>query len=460
MKVLFLSSEAFPFAKTGGLGDVAGALPAALAKKGCKVKVFIPFYKGLKVAVQKERWGYLKQNGVEFYFVKNDKYFKREELYGTAKADYSDNLERFAFFCRDALSIAKETGFYPDILHANDWQSALSIAYLKSLYAFEDNFRKTKTVLTIHNLAYQGIFEHEKFPFLELPSRYFDMRYFEFYGKINLLKGGIVFADSVNTVSPTYAKQIQNPEYGCGLEGVLKDRRSNMCGILNGVDYTVWNPAADKFIYKKYNLKNIQEKYVNKRRLQKELGLKVDKDVFLLGMVSRIVEQKGLDILCAALPRILKNCQVVVQGLGDEKYQTILKKLARKYKNNFAVHLAFNEAMAHKIYAGSDAFLMPSRFEPCGLSQMVSYKYAVVPIAHATGGLADTVIDVRRGGGGFVLNDYSAADLIVAAHRARDYFADKKAWSKLIKKVAAYDFSWGPTAEKYIALYHSLTRQD
>ena len=459
MKVLFLSSEAFPFAKTGGLGDVAGALPAALAKKGCKVKVFIPFYKGLKVAVQKERWGYLKQNGVEFYFVKNDKYFKREELYGTAKADYSDNLERFAFFCREALSIAKETGFYPDILHANDWQSALSIAYLKSLYAFEDNFRKTKTVLTIHNLAYQGIFEHEKFPFLELPSRYFDMRYFEFYGKINLLKGGIVFADSVNTVSPTYAKQIQNPEYGCGLEGVLKDRRSNMCGILNGVDYTVWNPAADKFIYKKYNLKNIQEKYVNKRRLQKELGLKVDKDVFLLGMVSRIVEQKGLDILCAALPRILKNCQVVVQGLGDEKYQTILKKLARKYKNNFAVHLAFNEAMAHKIYAGSDAFLMPSRFEPCGLSQMVSYKYAVVPIAHATGGLADTVIDVRRDGGGFVFNDYSAADLIVAVHRACDNFTDKKAWNKLIRKVAAYDFSWSSAAGKYNVLYRSLIKQ-
>jgi len=460
MKILFLSSEAFPFAKTGGLGDVAGALPAALAKKGCKVKAFLPFYKGIKVATQNERWGYVKHEGVEFYFVKNDKYFKRDGLYGTLKADYGDNLERFAFFCREALSIAKEVGFHPDILHANDWQSALSIAYLESLYAFEDNFRKTKTLLTIHNLAYQGLFESEKFPFLELPSRYFDMRYFEFYGKINLLKGGIVFADSVNTVSPTYAKQIQNLEYGCALEGVLKDRRSNLSGILNGIDYDVWNPAKDKFIYKKYGVKNIQGKAVNKCRLQKALGLNVDKDIFLLGMVSRIVEQKGLDILCAALPRILKNCQVVIQGLGDEKYEALLKKLARKYKNNLAVKLAFDEGMAHKIYAASDAFLMPSRFEPCGLSQMVSYKYATVPIAHATGGLSDTVIDVRRDGGGFAFSDYSAADLIVAVHRACDNFADKKAWSKLVKKIAVYNFSWGSAAEKYIELYRSLIKQD
>lgn len=458
MKVAFCSSEVFPFAKTGGLGDVSGALPSALAKHGCRVKVFTPLYKGIRPQKINERWGYSRHEGVEIYFVRNDAYFKRNGLYGTVKGDYADNAERFAFFCREAVAIIRELDFAPDIIHCNDWQSALALAYAKTLYAYERNFAKTKSVFTIHNLAYQGIFEKEKFPALKLPAQYFDMKYVEFYDQINLMKTGIVFSDAVNTVSPTYAKQIQMPEYGCGLEGVLKAKRRSLCGILNGIDYTVWDPAADRFIYKKYSPKNPSGKAENKRRLQKDTGLKVNKNAFLLSMVSRIVEQKGLDILSEALDYLLKKCQVVILGLGDEKYRALLKKKVKKFKGNLSLNWQFDETMAHRCYAGSDAFLMPSRFEPCGLSQMVSYRYATVPIAHITGGLADTVIDVKRGGGGFTFDEYSSTALIVAVERAQEWFDNKKAWLPLLKRITGFNYSWDTAALRYVELYRSLLK--
>jgi starch synthase len=284
------------------------------------------------------------------------------------------------------------------------------------------------------------------------------MRFLEFYDQINLLKGGIVFADYVTTVSPTYAKQIQTPEYGCALEGVLKAKRRVLTGILNGIDYSVWDPKRDKLLYDNYSANSLSRKALNKCALQKEVGLKVDKNIFLLGMVSRLVEQKGLDILCDSLDYLLKKCQVVILGLGDQKYCNILKKKAKKFKHNLAFINTFNEKTAHNIYSAADVFLMPSRFEPCGLSQMVGYKYATVPIVHATGGLVDTVVDVKHDGGGFVFDEYASDDLVIAVERAKELFKNKPAWEKLLKKVAGFDFSWKQAAGKYLELYDMVIK--
>jgi starch synthase len=286
------------------------------------------------------------------------------------------------------------------------------------------------------------------------------MHCLEFYGKINLLKGGIVFSDMVNTVSPTYAKQIQTPDYGCGLDGVLREKRENLCGILNAIDYKIWNPKIDTYIYKNYSSQSVEDKYANKRKFQKEMGLNISKNVLLLGMVSRLAEQKGIDILSSALDYLLKKYQVVILGVGDEKYHKILKKKVAKFKKSFSLNLKFDEALAHRIYASCDCFLMPSRFEPCGLSQMISYKYATVPIVHHTGGLVDTVIDVTQGGGGFVFYNYTHKDLISAVERAEDVYRNKEDWIKLIKKITRYNFSWENTASRYIDMYKRVLNKE
>ncbi|MEI8349119.1 MAG: glycogen/starch synthase [Candidatus Omnitrophota bacterium] len=453
MKIALCSSEVFPYAKTGGLADVAGALPAALAKQGCEVKVFMPCYKNVKPQKNFERFGVIKEGNVEFIFIKNDNYFLRDALYGTPQGDYPDNLERFSFFSKAVLDTLKELKFCPDIIHSNDWQVALVNIYLKTLYRNDDFFRNTKCVLTVHNMAYQGLFEKDKYPLLGISWDYFNMRCLEFYGKINLLKGGIVFSDMINTVSPTYAKQIQTSDYGCGLDGVLREERERLVGILNAIDYDVWNPKIDKLLYKTYSPATLQDKYVNKKMFQKELGLKVDADTPLLGMVSRLAEQKGVDILTQSLDYVLKGCQVVILGFGDEKYHQILKQKALKFKKAFSLNLKFDETFAHRIYAACDCFLMPSRFEPCGLSQMISYKYATVPIVHSTGGLADTVVDVQDQGGGFVLANYSSKELSSCVDRACELYAKKAQWKKLLQKITKYNFSWDAAAKKYIAMY-------
>jgi starch synthase len=453
MKIAFCSSEVFPFAKTGGLADVSGALPLALAGAGCQVKVFMPFYKSIKPDRLEAEFGYTRKGGVEFYFIRNDDYFMRDFLYGQAGRDYDDNLERFSFYSKATLDILKKINFPPDIIHTNDWQASLVDVYIKTTHKEDSFFKNTRCVLTIHNLAYQGIFEKEKYSYLGLPQDYFSLNYLEYYGKINLLKGGIVFSDMVNTVSPTYAKQIQTPDYGCGLEGVLREKRENLKGILNAIDYKVWNPQTDTYIYKNYSPKTIEDKYVNKRKFQKEKGLKVTQKMLLLGMVSRLAEQKGIDILANALDYLLKRYEVVILGLGDEKYHKILKKKAAKFKDTFSLNLTFDESLAHRIYASCDCFLMPSRFEPCGLSQMVSYKYATVPIVHHTGGLIDTVDDVSKKGGGFVFYNYTSNDLISAVERAGELFKNKKEWTKLTKRITSYNFSWEATAKKYVEMY-------
>jgi len=459
VKIAFCSSEIFPFAKTGGLADVSGALPLSLAKQGCQVKVFMPFYKGVVPQKNYEDFGYTKKSEVEFYFIKNDAFFMRDALYGTPAGDYPDNLERFSFFSRQVLEVLKKIKFTPHIVHVNDWQASLITIYLKTLFNSDKFFKDTRCILTIHNLAYQGIFDKEKFPLLGIPWDYFNMRYLEFYNKINLLKGGIVCADMVNTVSPNYAEQIKTVEYGCGLDGVLKEKGKRLCGILNAIDYSVWNPKTDPFIYTNYSLKSLEDKYINKKRFQKNLGLKVSKNTLLLGMVSRLVEQKGVDIFSKSIDRLLKKYQVVVLGFGEEKYHKILKRKAYKYKDSLSLNLKFDEKLAHRIYASCDCFLMPSRFEPCGLSQLISYKYATVPIVHRTGGLADTVLDADKKGGGFVFKDYSAKDLVSCTDRAFRAFSDKAGWRKLISKISKYNFSWNVAAQEYLKIYKGITKQ-
>jgi len=456
MKVVFCSSEVFPFAKTGGLADVSGALPFALAKQGIDVKIFMPLYKGIKPDKMKGDYGVSKINNVEVVFVKNDEYFLRDNLYTAKDGDYPDNLERFSFFSEKIIEILKKTKFSPDIIHCNDWQTCALLIYLKTKYRADSFFKKTKTCLTIHNLAYQGVFKKDKYTKLGIDWKYFSIDCLEFYGKVNLLKGGISFADMVNTVSPTYSEQIKSSEYGCGLEGVLVGKEDKLTGILNAIDYSVWNPAKDKLLYEKYSSAKLEGKAINKKKFQKDLGFEQKASIPILGMVTRLAEQKGLDILSKALPKILKDCQVVILGLGDELYHKLLRNLEKKYKKRLSLHLKFDEAIAHKIYGSCDAFLMPSRFEPCGLSQMMSYKYATIPIVHSTGGLVDTVVDYSKGGGGFVFAEYSSKSLLASINSFRAVFKDKNQRLELLKKISKFNFSWDKTAKQYIRMYESI----
>lgn len=459
VKVAFCSSEVFPFAKTGGLGDVAAALPAALVKENCKVKVFMPLYKGISPQTMNKGCGRTVEGGIEFFFIKNDEYFLRDSVYvGKDGRDYPDSAERFSFYSRRVLEILKEVDFKPDIIHCNDWQASLVNVYLKTLYAKDKFFKNTKSVLTIHNIAYQGIFPKKKFSCIGIDDKYFDRKYLEFYGKVNLLKGGIVFSDMVTTVSPTYAKQIKTKAFGCGLEGVLAQKGEYERGILNAIDYDIWDPSKDEHIFQKYSPSELEKKAANKLGLQKELGLEVDSEKLILGMVSRLAEQKGIDILSACLDSILGEHQVVILGLGEPRYHKIIKEKEKKFRKSLSVSLKFDETLAHKIYAGCDVFLLPSRFEPCGLSQMISYKYATLPLVNHTGGLKDTVIDVEAGGGGFVFNKYDSKQLMKTVKRAAETFKDKKRWFSILEKVTKYNFSWEAAASKYIRMYEGLIK--
>jgi len=457
MKIVFCSSEVFPYAKTGGLGDISAALPDSLVKSGVEVKVFMPLHKGIKPQEMHDGFGITKQGPIEVFFIKNDKYFLRDSIYGGEDGhDYPDSLERFSYYSKEVLRVLKKVNFCPDIIHSNDWQTALVNVYLKTLYKDDTFFKNTKCILTIHNLAYQGLSAKEKFPLLGISDKFFDKEYFEFYGKVNLLKAGIIFSDRVTTVSPTYAEQIQTSEFGCGLEDILKNKGKNLIGILNAIDYTIWDPAIDNFIYKKYSSDALADKVINKTNLQRELGLKESKDVLFMGMVSRLAEQKGIDILSEAIDDIASKCQLVILGVGEPRYHRILKEKAAKFKDSFFLALEFDEALAHKIYAGVDVFLLPSRFEPCGLSQMISYKYATLPLANHTGGLIDTVVDVSSGGGGFIFNNYDSSDLLKAIAKAQEVFKDKNKWQSILGKVTKFNFSWEVAAARYIEVYKEL----
>ncbi len=458
MKIAMAVSEVVPFAKTGGLADVGGALPLALEYCGHQVIVIMPRYKCITESkfkierISKDISSSVIGKNIKVYFLENSVYFNRDGLYLDKHGDYKDNLERFSFFCRRGLDLLKEIDFCPDILHLHDWQGSLMAVYLKNLYAGRDFYKKIKCVLTIHNIGYQGIFAKEEFAKLGLDWKLFDINGLEFYNKVNLLKGGIIFSDFINTVSPTYAEEIQTKEFGFGLEGLLKERKSVLSGILNGIDYSVWDPDTDEFILQNFSADCLEFKALNKEDLQKACGLPVNRNIPVLGMVSRLAEQKGFDIFARSLDEICKmDLQLVILGTGDLKYHRILKTFAKNgaHPQKFSLSLKFDDPLAHKIYAGSDIFLMPSRYEPCGLGQLISLRYGTIPLVFKTGGLADT-IDKNNG---FVFADYTKEALQKIIQKAVLAFENKDKWNRLITNAMECNFSWKASADKYIRLY-------
>ncbi len=480
MRILFAASEAAPFAKTGGLADVAGSLPPALALLGHDVRVVIPRYQcvdpgrfDLKhiatfyvpLGSWKERGDILqgKMGGnVTVYFVNKDIYYNRPELYRTPRADYPDNAERFTFFSRSILELCRAVGFRPDIIHAHDWQTGLVPFYLKKVYRDSALFKNTKTVFTVHNLGYQGLFWHWDLRLIGAGWDVFTPEGIEFWGKISFLKAGLVYSDLISTVSKTYSKEIQTPEYGGGLDGVLAKRSADLFGIINGIDYREWNPAQDKLIEQRYSASRLAGKAVCKDALRKRVGLPPS-EAPLIGMVARLTEQKGLDILAEALPKIASlGAQVVIQGTGEERYHRILTDISSRHRTMMRVLLQFDETLAHAIYAGSDLFLMPSRYEPCGLGQMIALRYGSVPLVRKTGGLVDTVVPYHAKTGlgtGFMFEKYSAASLIAEVRRALTVYRNKEKWKALMKVGMKQDFSWKRSAKEYVKLYRKAMRK-
>jgi starch synthase len=456
MRIAMCASEVVPYAKTGGLADVVGALPLALEKEKQEVIIVMPRYKAIddskfKIIRLKSdiSYSFIGKN-IKVYFIEDEEYFDRDGLYGDKNGDYKDNLDRFSYYSRRTLDLLKEINFKANIIHVHDWQASLIPVYLKELYNEDPFYEKMKTVLTIHNIGYQGLFPKEEFPRLGLDWALFDMDHLEFYDKINILKGGMVFANIINTVSHTYSQEIQTKEFGFGLEGVLSKRHFSVFGILNGLDYDIWNPETDKFITKNYSCRDIEGKAADKEDLQKICRLPLKKEIPLFGIVSRLAEQKGFDILAGAIEEICKmKLQLVILGTGDLKYHELLEETVEKYPEVISLNLKFDDCLAHKIYAGSDIFLMPSKYEPCGLGQLISFRYGTIPLVFKTGGLADTVSSEN----GFIFDKYTEEDLAKTIKGAIKAFQAKKKWKELLLKVMQFNFSWEESAKKYIQLY-------
>jgi starch synthase len=455
LKVLCCASEVAPFEKTGGLADVTGSLPKALAGMGVETLILMPKYRNVPFTEKKVA------PGVTARFIGNEEYFNRAGLYGNDRGDYPDNLQRFSFFCREALETARAAGFRPDIVHAHDWQAALLPVLLKT--GTDDFFRDTRSVLTVHNIAYQGQFPHKQYGVLGMDPSLFAIDGFEFYGKINLLKAGLLYADAVTTVSPTYAKEIRTVDYGFGLEGVVKKRAGAVHGILNGIDTSMWDPSTDKRIAARYSAEDPSGKKVCKAELQRSLGLEVREDVPLFAMVTRLAEQKGLDIVSGAADKLLsRGVQFVLLGEGDAVYHTTFANIGKRHPKNARILLGFDSQRAHAVYAGADVFLMPSYFEPCGLGQMISMRYGTVPLVRNVGGLADTVKDLDadpKSGNGFAFDQHSPEKLLETAARAEKLFADKTRLEKVRKRMMKLDFSWDASAKRYLELYKELVKK-
>ena len=479
MKILIAASEFFPFFKTGGLADVTGAMARIFSQvKNNKVVVFVPKYKmssgclpPVKAiagsftvnvgGVEKKTKLFKTRCGrAEVYFVENEHYFNRSNLYGAKNADYSDNDRRFIFFCRAVIEGARFLGFKPDIIHCHDWQTGLVPAYLKNLYAEDTFFKKTKTVFTIHNLAYQGFFSKKAFDASGFPERYFNQDELEYYGGINFLKNGIAYSDIVTTVSPNYGKEaLSSPKISYRLNGVLASRGKNFYGILNGVDNKVWNPKTDALIAKKYNAASFKKgKAACKKNLQNKYNLTQNPDIALVGIVSRLDYQKGLDIVAKTIPQFSGRVQFAVLGTGDKKLEDEFKTLAREFKGSLFFVNKLDEVLAHNIYSASDIFLMPSRFEPCGLSQMIALKYGGVVVANKTGGLADTVLGYgeSKKPNGFFMNTFGEESLADALSAAFFAFGDKPLWYNMVANAMKADFSWDKSAGKYLKIFDKL----
>lgn len=476
LKIIIAASEVVPFAKTGGLADVAGALPKELEKLGHEVCVILPYYrmaKKAKVTIDDTGEDIIVEVGdklivarifkstigekVKVYLIGNDAYYDRPELYRTPEGDYPDNAERFIFYSKAVLEIAKKFNFRPDVIHCNDWQSGLVPVLLKVKEHDNPFFAQTSTLFTIHNLAYQGLFWHLDMPLTNLPWDVFSPDGIEFYGKINLMKAGIVFSDLINTVSKKYSKEIQTPEFGCGLEGILQKRAKDLYGIVNGVDYDEWNPETDPFIKCKYSVTDLRGKQMCREDVLKEFGLKERKNAPVIGIISRLADQKGFDLIAEKIDDIMKlDVFLVLLGTGEEKYHTLFQTIAKKYPGKAGIKIAFNNVIAHKIEAGSDFFLMPSRYEPCGLNQLYSLKYGTIPIVRATGGLDDTIknYDAKTGkGNGFSFKSYSSKSMFLKIKEAIDVYHSREDWNKLTKNSMSMDYSWMRSAKEYEQLY-------
>ena len=478
MKIAFLVSEAVPYAKTGGLADVAGALPKYLARRGADVRLFMPLYrevqkKGLPLAKALDgvrvtlggrdlRFSLWRHDGDGFgaYFVENDEAFDRDALYGTPCGDYPDNGERFGFFAKAALESMRRLGFAPDIIHGHDWQSAAALALLKHRSPADPVFASTRSLFTIHNLAYQGLFDRSILAALELPDSLFNMNDLEFYGKVNFLKAGILYSSAVSTVSPRYAREIQTPEFGCGLDGLLRSRAGVLHGILNGVDYAAWNPADDPLIPAPFSAADVSGKKVCREGLLRSFGLEAGPDVPVIGIVSRLAGQKGLDIVCEALPSLFAlDLRLVILGTGDARIQDQLIEARRAAPTRLGLRVAFDERAARTIYAGSDLFLIPSRYEPCGLTQMYSLRYGTIPVVRATGGLDDSVEEFDAAsltGNGFKFKEATPPAMMGAIRKAMDAFRSRSARLALVRNAMASDFSWEKAAGKYLELYAAI----
>lgn len=476
-KVLFVASEGVPFIKTGGLADVVGSLPKYLNKDEFDVRVILPKYMCMKEEM-KNRLNYVTHfymdlgwrsqyvgvletvyDGVQFYFIDNEYYFAGFKPYGNIYED----VEKFAFFSKAALSALPVIGFRPDIVHCHDWQTGLIPVFLKDKFHDGEFFASMKSIMTIHNLKFQGVWDMKTVKNITgLSDYYFTPDKLEAYGDANYLKGGLVYADAITTVSPTYAEEIKTPFYGENLNGLMCARAHDLRGIVNGLDYNEWNPDTDPMIVKNYNAGNFRkEKIKNKLALQKELGLAQNKDAFMIGIVSRLTDQKGFDLInCMMEEMCQQDWQIVVLGTGEERYENMFRHFAWKYPEKVSANIYYSEDMSHKIYASCDAFLMPSLFEPCGLSQLMSLRYGTLPIVRETGGLKDTVIpynEFEGTGTGFSFTNYNAHEMFNTIRYAHSVYVNKKReWNKLIDRAMAQDFSWKASADKYAELYNWL----
>lgn len=473
MKILFVTSEAAPFVRTGGLGDVAGALPKAFKKLGHDARVILPFYKEEIKDAFKNNFRFIGStfvdlswrrqyvgvyeaiyDGITYYFVDNEFYFKRKGLYG-----HFDDGERFAYYSKAVLEAMQLIGFYPDVLHCNDWHTALTPVYLDVYYRFSENFRNIKTVFTIHNIEFQGKYGTEILgDIVGLPEWANSLVMND--GCVNYMKGGIEAAAAVTTVSETYATEILDPFYAYGLNGILSERRFKLHGVVNGIDTDVYNPKTDKALFQNYTLRTVAKKTLNKKALCEMIDLGYDENRPLVAMITRLTEQKGMDLVAAVIDEIMRaDIQMVVLGTGDWKYENMIKRVESQYPTKFRAILQFSSDIASKLYAASDMFLMPSKFEPCGLGQLIAMTYGSVPIVRETGGLKDTVVPYNptdKTGVGFTFKTYNSYDMLDAVWRAYGMFFDKENWKAVVANAMKQNFGWDVSAKKYIDIYNGI----
>lgn len=476
-KILFVASECVPFVKTGGLADVVGSLPKYFDKEKFDVRVMIPKYMAIpkqyqdmmkykthfymNLAWRSQYVGVLEMEyeGITFYFIDNEFYFNGYSPYGNIYED----IEKFAFFCKAALSSLPLLDFRPDIIHCHDWQTGLLPIYIKDTFSMGEFYRGIKTIMTIHNLKFQGIWDIKTVRDITgLNISYFAPDKMEAYGDANYLKGGIVYADYVTTVSESYAQEIQMPFYGEGLDGLMRAKKNSLIGIVNGIDYNEYNPKTDQYIVQNYDVKTFRkEKNKNKKALQQELGLEVNEKKFMLGIVSRLTNQKGLDLINYVIEEICgEDTQLVVLGTGESQYENLFRHFAWKYNDRVSANIFYSNERSHKIYASCDAFLMPSLFEPCGLSQLMSLRYGTIPVVRETGGLRDTVEpynEYESKGTGFSFCNYNAHEMLNTIKYAKSiYYNKRREWNKMIDRGMAKDFSWNNSSRKYEELYNKL----